>query len=40
MSNLPTDLTSEYERLVSLNDWDGISALLAPLVESGHVEAL
>ncbi len=40
MANLPTDLTIEYDRLVSANDWDGVRAFLAPLVASGLAEAL
>ncbi len=40
MSNLPTDLTSEYDRLVASNDWQSVSLLLAPLVESGSPEAI
>jgi len=40
MANLPTALTIEYDRLVSANDWDGVRALLAPLVTSGLAEAL
>ncbi len=38
MSSLPTELTSEYDRLVALNDWHGIELLLAPFVESGNPE--
>lgn len=39
-SNLPTDLTGEYDRLVASNDWQSVSLLLAPLVESGNPEAI
>ncbi len=39
-SNLPTDLTGEYDCLVASNDWQSVSLLLAPLVESGNPEAI
>lgn len=40
MANLPTAVTTEYDRLVSADDWDGVRVLLAPLVEFGLAEAL
>jgi TPR repeat protein len=40
MANLPTAVTIEYDRLVSADDWEGVRILLAPLLKSGHAEAL
>jgi len=40
MANLPTSVTIDYERLVNAGNWDGVTALLEPLVESGLAEAL
>ncbi len=40
MANFPTALTIDYDRLVSANDWDGVRALLAPLVTYGLLASL
>ena len=39
MANLPTSVTIEYDRLVNADNWDGVRALLEPLVRSGVAEA-
>lgn len=40
MASLPTDVTSEYDRLVMADDWESIQGLLAPLVQARDAEAL
>lgn len=40
MASLPTDVTSEYDRLVMADDWESVQGLLAPLVQARDAEAL
>lgn len=40
MNSLPSSLTNDYDNLVHRSDWDGVRALLAPLVRLGIAEAL
>lgn len=40
MAGMPTRLTDEYDRLVLLDDWQGVRRLLAPLTEAGDAEAV
>lgn len=40
MASLPTELTAEYDRLVMLDDWEGVQLLLSPLIQSDDAEAL
>lgn len=39
MNSLPSALTTDYDRLVGANDWDGVRLLLAPLLRTGLAEA-
>ncbi len=40
MNGLPPSLTNDYDSLVHRSNWDGVRALLAPLVHLGIAEAL